>query len=136
MLRRAPSVAALIVLAALALAACGGSGGKSGSGSAASGELKEPGLDGKLPTQGTPTHGATITYGHLNGLTPNYIFPITPSGNASVYNYQWQQVMWLPLYNNFAFGANPGVNYSLGVANKPVFSDGDKTVTIPLKHKY
>ena len=44
--------------------------------------------------------------------------------------------MWLPLYNNFAYGANPGVNYSLSVANKPVFSDGDKTVTITLKHNY
>ncbi len=139
MLRRAPSAAALIALAALALAACGGSsgsGGKSGTGTAASGTLKEPGLYGKLPPQGTPTHGGTITYGQLNGLTPNYIFPITPSGNASTINYQWQQVMWLPLYNNFAYGANPGVNYSLSVANKPVFSDGDKTVTITLKHNY
>ena len=111
MLRRAPSAAALIALAALALAACGGSsgsGGKSGSGTAASGTLKEPGLYGKLPPQGTPTHGGSITYGQLNGNTPNYIFPITPSGNASTINYQWQQVMWLPLYNNFAYGANPG----------------------------
>ena len=41
--------------------------------------------------------------------------------------------MWLPLYNNFAYGGSPGINYSLSVANKPVFSDGDKTVTITMK---
>ncbi len=38
--------------------------------------------------------------------------------------------MYLPLYNNLAYGGSPGVDYGLSVANKPVFSDGDKTVTI------
>jgi peptide/nickel transport system substrate-binding protein len=44
--------------------------------------------------------------------------------------------MYLPLYNNFAYGGNPGIKYNLSVANKPTFSDGNKTVTIQLKHGY
>jgi peptide/nickel transport system substrate-binding protein len=93
-------------------------------------------LYGKLPPPGTATHGGTITYGQLNGNTPNYIFPVVPSGNASTINYQWQQIMWLPLYNNFPYGSQPGIDYTLSVADKPTFSNGDKTVTIPLKHDY
>ena len=136
MARRALAATALIVLAALALAACGGSSSKSASGTPASGTLKEPGLYGKLPPAGTPTHGGTITYGQLSGQTPNYIFPITPSGDSGTYTFQWQYVMFLPLYNNYPYGSAPGVNYGLSLANKPVFTDGDKTVTIQLKRGY
>ena len=124
----------LVALAALVLSGCGGT--SSGGTSSASGSLKAPGLYGKLPPAGTATHGGTITLGQLNGNTPNYIFPIVPSGNASTYNYAWQQVMYLPLYNNFAYGGSPGINYGLSLANKPVFSDGDKTVTFTLKQGY
>ena len=132
--RRRKAVAlAVVVVAALALSACGGS---SGSGGAVTGSLKAPGLYGKLPAAGTPTKGGTITYGQLNGNTPNYIFPIVPSGNASTINYQWQQIMWLPLYNNFPYGSSPGVDFKISLANKPVFTDGDKTVTITLKKGY
>jgi peptide/nickel transport system substrate-binding protein len=130
---RALSAAVLVAIAALALSACGGS---SSTASGTSGSLAQPGQYGKLPPPGTPTHGGTITYGQLNGNTPNYIFPITPSGDASTLNYAWQQVMWLPLYNNFAYGGSPGINYSLSVAKKPVFSDGDKTITITMNQGY
>ena len=75
------------------------------------GSLNAPGLYGKLPPAGTPTHGGTITYGVLNGNTPNYIFPIVPSSYASTYNYNVQQAMWLPIYNNSAYGTSPGIDY-------------------------
>src|ERR1700750_2147618 len=131
------SAGTLIIIAALVLSACGGStGGGGGSGKAVAGSLKQPGLYGKLPPQGTPTHGGTITYGQLNGQTPNYIFPIVPSGNAGVYTFQWQQAMYLPLYTNFPYGGSPGIRDNLSLANKPVFSDGDKTVTVTLKQGY
>ena len=97
----------------VASSSSGGAGG-----SAATGSIAAPGLYGKLPPAGTPTQGGTITYGQLNGQTPNYIFPITPSGNASTYNYQWQQMMYLPLYNNQAYGSSPGINYGLSLANE------------------
>jgi peptide/nickel transport system substrate-binding protein len=126
-----------MVIGSAAVAACGGSSGSTGSGGAAAGTLKEPGLYGKLPPQGTPTHGGAITYGQLSGsTTPNYIFPVVPSGNASATNYEWQQVMWLPLYNNFAYAGSPGVNFGISLGNKPAFSDGNKTVTITLKQGY
>ena len=133
MVRSGGAIALLVVVAALLIGACGGS---STNNSSVSGTLKEPGLYGKLPPAGTPTHGGTITYGQLNGNTPNYIFPIVPSGNASTNNYAWQQVMCLPLYNNFPYGGSPGVNFSVSLANKPVFTDGDKTVTITMKQGY
>ena len=87
-------------------------GSSSGSGGAASGSLTQPGLYGKLPPPGTPTHGGTITYGQLNGNTPNYIFPIVPSGQRQHDQLRVAAVMWLPLYNNFAYGSAPGVNYA------------------------
>ena len=71
-----------IAVGALALSGCGGSSG-GGNGGAVAGSLKQPGLYGKLPAAGTATHGGTITLGQLNGTTPNYIFPIVPSGNAA-----------------------------------------------------
>ena len=80
----------LITIAALALSACGSSGGGS---SGVTGSLKAPGLYGKLPPAGTPTHGGTITYGVLNGSTVNYIFPIVPSSYGSTYNYAVEQAV-------------------------------------------
>ena len=44
--------------------------------------------------------------------------------------------MYLQLYNNEAYGSSAGINYGLSLAAKPVFSDGDKTVTIQLKKGY
>jgi peptide/nickel transport system substrate-binding protein len=123
----------LMAVVALAVSACGGSSGGSG---AVTGSLTAPGVYGKLPAPGTSTHGGSITFGVLNGNTVNYIFPIVPSGNASTYNYNVEQAMWLPLYNNSAYGSAPGINYALSLANKPVFSDGDKTVMFTLKQGY
>jgi peptide/nickel transport system substrate-binding protein len=127
----------LLAVAALGIAACGGSSSSGGSHSGgATGTLAAPGLYGKLPPATTPTHGGTLTWGQLSGQTPNYIFPITPSGNSSTYNYAWQQAMFLPLYNNFAYGESPGADYSISLARKPVLSDGDKTATITLNPGY
>ncbi len=132
-LRRALTAAVLATVAVMALAACGSSSSSSG---VLSGTLKQPGLYGKLPPAGTPTHGGNLTYYQLSGSTPTYIFPILPSGNGSTITEQWQDVMFLPLYNNFAYGSSPGVNFSISLANKPVFSDGNKTVTIQFKHGF
>lgn len=126
----------LMAVAALAVSACGGSSGGGGGGGLLSGSLTAPGLYGKLPAAGTPRHGGTVTFGVLNGNTVNYLFPIVPSSYGSTYNYATQQAMWLPLYNNFAYGESPGVDYPLSLANKPVFSDGDKTITFTLKRGY
>ncbi len=129
--RRTLLAALLLITSALALSACGG--GSSGS---SSGSLTQPGLYGKLPAAGTATRGDSITFGVLNGNTVNYIFPIVPSGNASTYNYNVEQAMWLPLYNNSAYGSTPGIDYSLSLAKRAVFSDGNKTVSVTLNPGY
>ena len=123
----------LIAVAALAVSACGGS---SSGGGGATGSLTAPGLYGKLPPAGTPTHGGTITFGVLNGNTVNFLLPIVPSSDGSTYNYNVEQAMWLPLYNNSTYGTAPGIDYSLSLANKPVFSNGNKTITFTLKQGY
>lgn len=134
-MRRGHAFAAVLIGAALGLSACGGSSG-GGGGSGITGSLTQPGLFGKLPPAGTAIHGGTITFGVLNGNQENYIFPVVPSGNASTYNYNWEQAMWLPLYNNSAYGSTPGVDYAVSLANKPSFSDGNKTITLTLKSGY
>jgi peptide/nickel transport system substrate-binding protein len=129
------TVAIVLALTAVALSACGG-GGSSSKGTV-SGSTKQPGLYGTLPAAGTATHGGSITFGQLSGNTPNYIFPVVPSGNASTINYQWQELMWLPLYNNFPYGSAPGkIVDGLSMAQPASFSNGNKTVTIQLKKGY
>ena len=124
------------------LSGCGGSGGGSGGGGGAAstsvlaGSLTAPGLYGKLPAAGTPASGGTVTYGQLTGQTPDFIFPVIPSADASTVTFQWIGNMFLPLYNQFTYGSNPGVDYQLSLAGKPVFSNGNKTITVPLDHGY
>jgi peptide/nickel transport system substrate-binding protein len=94
------------------------------------------GLYGALPPVGTSTTGGTITLGQISGTTPTYIFPITPSAQGSVFNsYQLQNDMYLPLYAS-PEGSVPTIAESLSVGKAPVYSDGDKTITIPLNTNY
>jgi peptide/nickel transport system substrate-binding protein len=129
------AVAAAIAIAAL-LAACGSSGGTTSSGSSTTSSNTQAGLYGTLPTAGTPTSGGTVTFGQLSGMTPNYILPIVPSASSSTNTFQWIANMYMPLYNTQQYGSHPGVFYPQSVANPPTFSDGDLTVTIPLKQGF
>jgi peptide/nickel transport system substrate-binding protein len=136
-LRRALTAPILTTVAVVALAACGSSSNSSGgSGGAAAGTLNQPSLYGTLPKVGTPTRGGTITYGQITGLTPTTVFPVVPTADAGTFTYQWLAAMFLPLYNNQAYGSSPQINYSLSLANKPSFSTDDKTITITLKQGY
>jgi peptide/nickel transport system substrate-binding protein len=94
------------------------------------------GLYGALPPVGTPTKGGVITSSQLTGSTPNYIFPIVPGANASVYTVdEFINNLFLPLYDS-PVGGTPTINYQLSLAPKPVFSNGGKTVTITMKQGY
>jgi peptide/nickel transport system substrate-binding protein len=80
----------------------------------------------------TPISGGTAVFAEPPASTPNYIFPYTSSTYCSDINgFDFQDLMYRPLYW-FGVGAAPTVNYSLSVANRPVFT-GTK-VTISLKH--
>jgi peptide/nickel transport system substrate-binding protein len=90
------------------------------------------GLYGSLPAVGTPSKGGTITQGQLTGQTPTYIFPIAPGADTSTGTISLLSELYMPLYAG-PDGNVPKVDPSLSAANTPIFSDGDKTVTIPIK---
>src|SRR5579863_688139 len=89
-------------------------------------------LYGSLPPVGTPKHGGTIVQGQLTGQTPTYIFPIAPGANTSTGTISLLSELYMPLYAG-PTGAEPKVDESLSAANPLIFSDGGKTVTIPIK---
>ena len=79
-------------------------------------------------------NSGVVTYAEQPGATPNYIFWLTPGTDFSVANNdQFQYLMWRPMYV-FGVGNKAEINYSLSIGNKPVFSNGNKTVTISLKN--
>jgi peptide/nickel transport system substrate-binding protein len=86
-------------------------------------------------SSGTPVKGGTVTWALPAGVTSNYIWPFAAITQSSVYNSnQFQWLMYRPLY---MFGnntdSNVGINYPLSPASQPVYSNGDKTVTITMK---
>jgi peptide/nickel transport system substrate-binding protein len=81
----------------------------------------------------TPT---SATFAEQANQTPNFILPFYPGSDCSVANIaQLQYLMYRPLYS-YGNGTTPAVNPNLSLANKPVFSNGDKTVTVTLKSNY
>src|ERR1700710_891985 len=100
-MRRAHVTSAAVVLAMVGvMAAC--SSGPPGSDS----NKPEVSADGAgfgtlPPQQGTPKEGGVVRVAQSPGAGPNYIFPITPAANGSVYNvYQLQNMLFRPLYGN------------------------------------
>ena len=116
------------LLATLAIAACGG-------GSGSSGNTRKQAASA-LGSSGKPVHGGTLTFAEQPGSSPTYIFPLYDGANSGNNNITYlQPLMWKPLY---WFG-HPGssaatINYSLSMADPPVFSNDDKTVTMKLRH--
>lgn len=92
-----------------------------------------PGAYGSVPPQtGTPTNGGVVTIAESPGAGPTYIFPIYPAADASVgTNQQFQQYMWRALWWS-PKGASPVIDYSQSIAGPPVYSHGNKTVTVHL----
>jgi peptide/nickel transport system substrate-binding protein len=75
----------------------------------------------------------TITFAETPGANPNFIFPFMGCAYASVNNInQFQTLMYRPLYW-FGLGGSAKFEPSLSPANRPVFTHGDRTVTITMK---
>jgi peptide/nickel transport system substrate-binding protein len=121
-------VVAIAVGAAVAIAACGSSSSGANKNVSSLGTA----IYGTLPPAGTPVRGGTITVGQLTGQTPTYIFPIIPGAQTSTGTISFMTALFMPLYGG-PLGARPQVAYSLSAANPLKFSDGNKTVTIPIK---
>jgi peptide/nickel transport system substrate-binding protein len=140
--RRARTVfaVALAVAAAAVIAACGSSSSGNSSTSAKAQSvisgLKQtgPGLTEATKPSGAHIKGGTVTFAEAPDTPPVYIFPMYSSEYCG--NQQSDQLipmMYRPLYwygNNYS----PTVDYNYSIGQKPVFSDGDKVVTIHLNH--
>jgi peptide/nickel transport system substrate-binding protein len=133
--KRAIAGLAVTVASVTALAACSssGSGGSSKSGGST---VTVPGGIGKVPVaaSGAKAKAGTITWAMQPGATPNWILPVVPTANNSVFNSQtfiWE--MWRPLYYTYN-GVVPEVVNSLSPANAPTWSNNDKTMTLTIKN--
>ncbi len=121
-------MAALAAVGATVLAACGTS-------TSTPSFIGPSGAFGKVPPAASgPKHAGTITVAEPPGATPTWIFPVTPGANSSVYTaYSFQYEFWRPLYW-IVNGVRPVEYKPMSMANDPVFSNGDKTVTVTLKN--
>ena len=135
--KKAAGSLALAVAGITALAACSSSGSSSGGGNTAT-TVKVPGGIGEIPVApaGAKVKAGTITWAMLPGAVPNWIYPVIPSANNSVYNaftFIWE--MWRPLYWQ-TNGVVPEIEPNMSIANMPQYTNGTKTVTITMKSNY
>jgi len=128
--RTGTKVAALAAVGVTALSACSSSTSSTGAPTAQSGFVGIPAPAAKhVP-------GGTVTFGMAAGATPTYIFPIVPGADSSVYTIDYfQYLMWRPLYYS-PVGHSLNINYPISLASAPVWSNGDKTVTINMDTNY
>ncbi len=123
------SLAACALAVTLSLAACG----KGSSGNAISGTS---GAFGAVPPASGTAHAGTITWAEAPGTAPTYIFPVLLGADASVTNsLDFEYEMWRPLYW-FTNGVNPTEAPSMSMADEPVYSNQDKTITLKIKPNY
>ena len=82
---------------------------------------------------GKPIQGGTATFALPIGEDFSWIFPIENQANNEPWDLNVEAALWRPLY--FAGqGAKPIIDKSLSIANPPVWSNHNQTVTITLKH--
>jgi peptide/nickel transport system substrate-binding protein len=118
------------VAVASVLAACGGSGKGASKGPTAAGT----GTGHVIASTGTPVQGGTAYWAQQPLSPPNYIFPLISGAYYSNENvYEFQTLVYRPLYW-YGDRGRPGVDYPLSLADRPVYSDHDRVVTITLKH--
>jgi peptide/nickel transport system substrate-binding protein len=92
------------------------------------------GTPGPSSSGGQAKSGGVGTFALPPAVVPDWIFPFIDSAHSSIDNRnQFEYLMYRPLY---WFGQNgePIVNDSLSLADAPVFSNNNRTVTIKLKN--
>lgn len=84
-------------------------------------------------SSGPPVNGGTATFALAAGVEFSWILPIENQVNNEVWNLNVEESLYRPLY--FAGDGNsPLIDNQLSLAYPPVWSDGNQTVTIRLKH--
>jgi len=82
---------------------------------------------------GAASTPSVITIAEGANATPNYILPFYPPANCTVTNTsQFQEMMYRPLYF-FGLGGSAALQPTLSTGKLPVYSNGNKTVTINMK---
>ena len=127
--RRGTALAVGAVAAAMGLAACS-KAAPSGTATSTSGAF------GTVPAASGTPHAGTLTWAESPGTAPTWIFPVTPGANYSTTTINtFQYEMWRPLYW-YGNGVSPTLVPSMSLADTPVYSNGDKTVTVHMKTNY
>jgi peptide/nickel transport system substrate-binding protein len=117
--RTALAAIALAAAGSLGLAACTSSGTSGSTSSSAS---------------GAAVSGGTAYFAEQPLETPTYIFPLVSGENFSGENTaDFQTLLYAPLYW-YGDQGKASVDYPLSIGNAPVYSDGNRVVTITLKH--
>src|SRR5579859_1946609 len=134
------ALASATVLAACSTSSTGNTAtgnGNHGTGAGTGAVPLEPSQFGMVPPAAADTgKSATITVANLTSAAPNWIFPVVPNASGSVYDqYQFIQESWRPLIVDFN-GVHPEVSDQFSLANAPVYSNGNQTVTVTLKSNY
>src|SRR5487761_132146 len=124
-------IAALAMVAAAAVAACGGTAATPPPQNNLAGGV------GKIPPAAAgPQHPGTVTWAEAPGTAPTWILPLVSAAAFNVNDItQFEQLMWRPLYW-YSNGVAPTETPAMSLANPPKWSNGDKTVTIPMKSTY
>ena len=116
--RRLGTLVAVVLALAVGLAAC----------SAPDSARPRP-----VATSVVPVAGGTATFTEQPGSPPNDIFPFMSGADFTDANaFQFQTLLYEPLYR-FGAGGRPGLDEAGSLAEAPVYSDGDRVVTIRLK---
>jgi peptide/nickel transport system substrate-binding protein len=114
--RRLTAVASFAIAATLLVGACSSSNPSSSAPS------------------GKPVSGGVATFALPSSAVPDWIFPFIDSAHSSIDNRnQFEYLMYRPLYW-FGDNGEPVMDPSLSLADPPVYSDSDRTVTITLKN--
>ena len=115
--RRAWTAAALAVAGALGLASCG------------------PGGPAGPAGTGPPVQGGTAYFAEQPLTPPTYIFPLVSGQYFTIANTNdLQTLLYQPLYW-YGDKGSTSIDYGLSIGNPPVYSDGNRVVTITLKHR-
>jgi peptide/nickel transport system substrate-binding protein len=123
-----------------ALAACSSSSSSSSSSTTTTtpGSVTVPGGMGSVPLAAAngPKHAGTITWAIQPGTTPTWLFPIVPGASNSVFNdFTFSMMFWRPLYWAVN-GVTAEVYPPMSIADPPVWSNGDKTLSVTMKSSY
>jgi len=114
---------ALVAFASIGLTSCSSATGGTG-----------PSAPAATAGKGRIVHGGTAYFAEQPETPPDYIFPLVSGAYFTVANTaDFQTLLYEPL---FWFGDKnaTSIDYSLSIGNAPVYSDGDRVVTITLKH--